>query len=106
MANEVAHDVEDPQTGVSVWQRTQARRAVSGNAEATSRPDLRISPLGSGSDYTPFLQHLGVASLNVGYVVRMAGAPTTPSTIRTTTIRGSGIPASTTESPWRRPRGG
>ena len=67
MANEVAHDVEDPQTGVSVWQRTQARRAVSGNAEATSRADLRISPLGSGSDYTPFLQHLGVASLNVGY---------------------------------------
>ena len=67
MANEVARDVEDPQTGVSVWQRTQARRAVSGNAEATSRPDLRISPLGSGSDYTPFLQHLGVASLNVSY---------------------------------------
>ncbi len=67
MANEVARDVEDPQTGVSVLQRTQARRAVSGNAEATSRPDLRISPLGSGSDYTPFLQHLGVASLNVSY---------------------------------------
>ena len=67
MVNEVAHDVEDPQTGVSVWERTQARRAVSGNAEATSRPDLRISPLGSGSDYTPFLQHLGVASLNVSY---------------------------------------
>ncbi|MCH8811804.1 MAG: M28 family metallopeptidase [Gemmatimonadetes bacterium] len=67
MANEVARDVEDPQTGVSVWQRTQARRAVSGNAEATTRPDLRISPLGSGSDYTPFLQHLGVASLNVSY---------------------------------------
>ena len=67
MANEVARDVEDPQTGVSVWQRTQARRAVSGDAEATSRPDLRISPLGSGSDYTPFLQHLGVASLNVSY---------------------------------------
>ena len=67
MVNEVARDVEDPQTGVSVLQRTQARRAVSGNAEATSRPDLRISPLGSGSDYTPFLQHLGVASLNVSY---------------------------------------
>ena len=67
LANEVAREVEDPQTGVSVWQRTQARRAVSGNAEATTRPDLRISPLGSGSDYTPFLQHLGVASLDVGY---------------------------------------
>jgi N-acetylated-alpha-linked acidic dipeptidase len=67
MVNEVAHEVEDPQTGVSVWQRTQARRAVSGNAEATTRSDLRISALGSGSDYTPFLQHLGIASLNVGY---------------------------------------
>jgi len=31
------------------------------------RPDLRISALGSGSDYTPFLQHLGIASLNIGF---------------------------------------
>ena len=67
LVNEVAHDVEDPQTGVSVWQRAQARRAVAGDAEATSRLDLRINALGSGSDYTPFLQHLGVASLNVSY---------------------------------------
>ena len=35
--------------------------------EARERADLRISALGSGSDYTPFLQHLGVASLNLGY---------------------------------------
>ena len=67
LANEVAHDVEDPQTGVTVWERARARRAVQGNDEATSRTDLRINPLGSGSDYTPFLQHLGIASLNVGY---------------------------------------
>ena len=32
-----------------------------------SRSDLRISALGSGSDYTPFLQHLGIASLNLGF---------------------------------------
>src|SRR5262245_46695254 len=31
------------------------------------RIDLRISPLGSGSDYTPFLQHLGIASMNIGF---------------------------------------
>lgn len=31
------------------------------------RADLRISALGSGSDYTPFLQHLGIASLNIGF---------------------------------------
>ena len=67
LVNQVAREVEDPQTGVSVWERLQAQRAVSGDAEATIRPDLRISPLGSGSDYTPFLQHLGIATLNVSY---------------------------------------
>ena len=40
--------------------RTRRRRSA-------SRADLRIGALGSGSDYTPFLQHLGVASLNIGY---------------------------------------
>ena len=35
--------------------------------ETRERSDLRIGALGSGSDYTPFLQHLGVASLNLGY---------------------------------------
>jgi N-acetylated-alpha-linked acidic dipeptidase len=35
--------------------------------EARTRPDLRIGALGSGSDYTAFLDHLGIASLNVGY---------------------------------------
>jgi len=67
LVNEVARSIDDPQTGVTVWERAQAQRAVSGDAEATTRPDLRISPLGSGSDYTPFLQHLGIATLNVGY---------------------------------------
>jgi len=35
--------------------------------EARTRPDLRIGALGSGSDYTTFVDHLGIASLNVGY---------------------------------------
>ncbi len=65
--NEVARDVIDPQTGVTVSERARARRRIGGDKEADTRPDLRISPLGSGSDYTPFLQHLGIASLNVGY---------------------------------------
>jgi N-acetylated-alpha-linked acidic dipeptidase len=29
--------------------------------------DLKLGALGSGSDYTPFLQHLGVNSLNLGF---------------------------------------
>jgi N-acetylated-alpha-linked acidic dipeptidase len=35
--------------------------------EIRDRADVRISALGSGSDYTPFLQHLGIASLNIAY---------------------------------------
>jgi N-acetylated-alpha-linked acidic dipeptidase len=35
--------------------------------EAATGPDLPILPLGSGSDYTPFVQHLGVASINLEY---------------------------------------
>jgi N-acetylated-alpha-linked acidic dipeptidase len=64
---QIARDVQDPQTEVSVSQRARARAAQGGDREALTRADLRISPLGSGSDYTPFLQHLGIASLNLGY---------------------------------------
>jgi N-acetylated-alpha-linked acidic dipeptidase len=36
-------------------------------SRASSRPDLRIGALGSGSDYTAFLDHLGIASMNLGF---------------------------------------
>lgn len=69
--NGVARDIADPQTKLTVWQRTRANQIVNGpvasRKETTERPDLRISALGSGSDYTPFLQHLGIASLNIGF---------------------------------------
>jgi N-acetylated-alpha-linked acidic dipeptidase len=76
--NGVARDVKDPETGLSVWKRLQARRIERASASATSsqqqdrqearqRADLRISALGSGSDYSAFIDHLGVASLNLGF---------------------------------------
>ncbi|CAN5669115.1 transferrin receptor-like dimerization domain-containing protein [soil metagenome] len=69
--NEVMKDVPDPQVKMSVWERSRAARIVNGSPasrkETMSRSDLRISALGSGSDYTPFLQHLGIASLNMGF---------------------------------------
>ena len=71
--NEVGQDVVDPQTGVSVAARTRALRELRGDADAQNRKDLRISPLGSGSDYTPFLQHLGIASLHMGFGGENAG---------------------------------
>ena len=69
--NEVGRDIPDPQTKMSVWERARAQQMVSGSPaekkEAKDRPDLRIDALGSGSDFTPFLQHLGIASLNIGF---------------------------------------
>ncbi len=69
--NEVGKDVPDPQVKMSVWERARARQIVEGTPQqrqdAMSRGDLRIGALGSGSDYTPFLQHLGIASLNLGF---------------------------------------
>jgi N-acetylated-alpha-linked acidic dipeptidase len=69
--NDVARDITDPETRLSVWKRKQLSTIRSGSPdarkEARSRADLRIGALGSGSDFTPFLQHLGIASLNLGY---------------------------------------
>ena len=71
LVNQVAREVEDPQTGVSVGERLLAFRRVTGSGTEYERLQssnrLRIAALGSGSDYSPFLQHLGVSSLNVGY---------------------------------------
>ncbi len=70
-ANEVSRGVADPETKMSVWQRSRAQQFVNGNAEErkelAERQDLRIDALGSGSDFTPFLQHLGIASMNIGF---------------------------------------
>ncbi len=69
--NQIAKIVEDPETKLSVGKRLQARIIATGTpekrAEARARTDLHIGALGSGSDYTPFLQHNGVASLNLGF---------------------------------------
>ncbi len=69
--NQVAAAVTDPQTGVSVAERLRA--AIIVGPDEARRKDLEasdrlpIAPLGSGSDYTPFLQHAGIASANLAF---------------------------------------
>ncbi len=71
-----ARDVRDPRTGKSVYQAWQERTreaqpeaglTAATPAAATPVAEARIGALGSGSDYTPFLQHLGVPSLDMGF---------------------------------------
>ena len=65
--NQVARDVEDPQTGVSVLERRRARDLANGSKTTPEKGDIPINPLGSGSDYSPYLQHMGISSLNIGF---------------------------------------
>ncbi len=71
LVNEVARTIIDPETQGTVWQRWQAGEVAFGDEQdrkdAVSRGDLRIGALGSGSDYSVFLDHLGIASLDVSY---------------------------------------
>ena len=70
--NGVARDIEDPEKKMPVWKREQLHQIKEAGSpeerqEARERPDLRIGALGSGSDYGAFLDHLGVASLDLSY---------------------------------------
>ncbi|MBP7588574.1 MAG: M28 family peptidase [Thermoanaerobaculia bacterium] len=71
LVNEVGRAVVDPERGVSVLERAKAAAIAQGDDKARAtlraRSDLRIEALGSGSDFTPFLQHLGIAALNTGF---------------------------------------
>jgi N-acetylated-alpha-linked acidic dipeptidase len=69
--NQVVRDVTDPEKKISVLDRSLARTQLNGTAEgrqeAKAGKKISLAPLGSGSDYTPFLQHLGISALNIGY---------------------------------------
>jgi N-acetylated-alpha-linked acidic dipeptidase len=79
LVNDVAAGVKDPETGVTSEERLRAKTLVDGYEKGASERekkdatmaaaggDLVIEALGSGSDFTPFLQHLGIASLSIEY---------------------------------------
>ncbi|NOX69246.1 MAG: M28 family peptidase [Gammaproteobacteria bacterium] len=76
--NQIMEDVQDPRMDISLKERRRALLKLNAKTErekddARNRSDLRIYPMGSGSDYTPFLQHLGIASANMGFGGEGAG---------------------------------
>jgi N-acetylated-alpha-linked acidic dipeptidase len=67
-----AAEVEDPEKKMTVLARARLKQIVDAakpedRAAARSRAGLKIEALGSGSDFTPFLQHIGIASLNLSF---------------------------------------
>jgi N-acetylated-alpha-linked acidic dipeptidase len=70
--NGVARDIEDPETKLNVLERNRLKNINGAKSdeerkEFRQRPDLRMDALGSGTDYTAFVDHLGIASLNLAY---------------------------------------
>jgi len=65
---EVARDITDPRTGKSALQAMLDHRRSERTASDTSRDStFTLGALGSGSDYTAFIDHLGVPSADVRY---------------------------------------
>ena len=69
--NEVANDVIDPQTGSSIKERKYAYAMVTADNVARAKlggnKTIKLGALGAGSDWSGFLQFLGIASMNVGF---------------------------------------
>jgi N-acetylated-alpha-linked acidic dipeptidase len=67
--SEVLRDLKDPQSGKTLLETARMRRAGRGGApsEEDQPPGFHLGPLGAGSDYVAFIDHLGVASINVGF---------------------------------------
>jgi N-acetylated-alpha-linked acidic dipeptidase len=70
--NDVARDVQDPETKLSIWKRAQLRemenaKTPEAQREVRDRHDLRLDMLGGGSDHAPFINFAGVASLGIGF---------------------------------------
>ncbi len=72
--NEIADNVIDPETGATIKERRFARQVVNADAAARAKmlndkdgKKIKLGALGAGSDYSPFLQHLGIASMNLGF---------------------------------------
>jgi N-acetylated-alpha-linked acidic dipeptidase len=69
--NGVAREVDDPEKHISVWQRSRLAQIANARGEEKEeirrRPDLRIRALGDGSDYASFLDHAGVAAMDIRF---------------------------------------
>jgi N-acetylated-alpha-linked acidic dipeptidase len=67
---ELARDVPSPQGGTiyDQWEKDRSGRNGhrTSNAPAETGEEVHVSDLGSGSDFTPFLQHAGVPSTDIG----------------------------------------
>jgi len=72
LINDIARAIPDPEKDMSIWQRTRLNdiskaKSQEDKDKIRKRADLRIGTLGDGSDYTPFLDFVGVSALDISF---------------------------------------
>ena len=72
LMTDISKSIQDPQTGVTIFERQRANRATEATTTAAKKEILNstsypLGAMGSGSDYSSFIQHVGVPSLNIGF---------------------------------------
>ena len=72
LITDISKSIQDPQTGVTVFERQRASRATEASTTAAKKEILNstsypLGAMGSGSDYSSFIQHVGIPSLNIGF---------------------------------------
>ena len=72
LITDISKSIQDPQTGVTIFERQRASRATeaattSAKKEILNSTTYPLGAMGSGSDYSSFIQHIGVPSLNIGF---------------------------------------
>jgi N-acetylated-alpha-linked acidic dipeptidase len=72
LMTDISKSIQDPQTGVTIFERQRANRATGATTTAAKKEILNstsypLGAMGSGSDYSSFIQHVGVPSLNIGF---------------------------------------
>jgi N-acetylated-alpha-linked acidic dipeptidase len=78
LISEISKEVKDPKTNVSVFERAQAKKAISATdakekSEAVNATVFELGAMGSGSDYSSFIQHAGIPALNIDFGGEDAG---------------------------------
>src|SRR5690606_10775915 len=72
LMDEITKTVVDPQTNVSIFDRKRAASAIFAENTTTKEKNmnetsLKLGAMGSGSDYSAFIQHAGIPALNLAF---------------------------------------
>ncbi|MEO6405869.1 MAG: transferrin receptor-like dimerization domain-containing protein, partial [Ferruginibacter sp.] len=69
---EIIKEINDPEKNVSIYERSRSKDIIDAPSskikkEMLAKKTYALEALGSGSDFSPFAQHIGIPSMNLGF---------------------------------------